>query len=91
MDRIEEEAIVEVLARTNEDFRREREAHRYYERILEELLRRTRLTSDEEIEKRKIQKLKLAGKDRMARMIADYRKQNSGFRNEMTSKGDGKS
>lgn len=73
-----DEAIVKILSRENEAFRRELEAHERYERILEEFNRRPHLTPDEEMERKKIQKLKLAGKDRMARMILAYRRQNAG-------------
>lgn len=70
-----EEAIAKVLAEQSDAFRHEVDAHRRYEEILEQLVRRPRLSADEEIEKKKIQKLKLAGKDRMARMILAYRKE----------------
>ncbi len=69
-----DEAIAKILMKESEEFRREMEAHQRYERILEELNRRPHLTPDEEMERKKIQKLKLAGKDRMARMILAYRK-----------------
>ncbi len=68
-----EEDIVKALSKESEAFRREMEAHQRYEAILEELNRRRHLTPDEEMERKKIQKLKLAGKDRMARMIQMYR------------------
>lgn len=71
-----EEAIAEVLALESEVFRRDWEAHRRYEEILEQLARRSHLSAEEELEKKKIQKLKLAGKDRMVRMILSYRKRN---------------
>ncbi|GAB4259694.1 MULTISPECIES: DUF465 domain-containing protein [Deferrisoma] len=69
-----DEAIAKILMKESEEFRREMEAHQRYERILEELNRRPHLTPEEEMERKKIQKLKLAGKDRMARMILAYRK-----------------
>ncbi|RMG88236.1 MAG: DUF465 domain-containing protein [Candidatus Dadabacteria bacterium] len=69
-----DEAIAKILVKESEEFRREMEAHQRYERILEELNRRPHLTPEEEMERKKIQKLKLAGKDRMARMILAYRK-----------------
>lgn len=68
-----DEPIVKSLLRANEEFRREMDAHQRYEKILAEFNRRPHLTPDEEMERRKIQKLKLAGKDRMARMIHEYR------------------
>jgi hypothetical protein len=75
-----DEAIAKVLMKENEDFRREMEAHQRYEKILEEFQRRPHLTADEEVEKRKVQKLKLAGKDRMARMILAFRREHPELR-----------
>ncbi len=68
-----DEPIVKSLLKANEEFRREMEAHQRYEKILAEFNRRPHLTPDEEMERRKIQKLKLAGKDRMARMIHEQK------------------
>ena len=68
-----DEPIIKSLLKHNEAFRREHETHQRYEKILEEFNRRPHLTTDEELERRKVQKLKLAGKDRMARMIFEYR------------------
>ena len=70
-----DEVIARVLSGESEEFRRELEAHQRYEKVLEELARRPHLGPEDEIEKRKVQKLKLAGKDRMARMILSYRRQ----------------
>ena len=66
--------IVRALLKENEEFRREKEAHQRYEKILAEFNRRPHLTPDEEMERKKIQKLKLAGKDRMERMILVYKR-----------------
>lgn len=70
-----DEEIAKILRKDSEAFRREMETHQRYEAILEEFNRRPHLTADEEMERKKIQKLKLAGKDRMARMIDAYRAQ----------------
>jgi len=66
--------IVRALLKENEEFRRENEAHQRYEKILAEFNRRPHLAPDEEMERKKIQKLKLAGKDRMERMILSYKR-----------------
>jgi uncharacterized protein YdcH (DUF465 family) len=68
------DAVVQALLAENEAFRREKEAHQRFEKLLEELARRPHLTPDEEMERKKIQKLKLAAKDRMERMIVAYRR-----------------
>ncbi|GAB4261147.1 MAG: hypothetical protein Kow0092_10510 [Deferrisomatales bacterium] len=69
-----DEPIAKILMKENESFRREMEAHQRYEKILQEFNRRPHLTPDEEMERRKVQKLKLVGKDKMVRMIEAYRK-----------------
>ena len=71
-----DEPIIKSLLKENEEFRREHETHQRYEKLLEEFNRRPHLTTDEELERKKVQKLKLAGKDRMARLIFEYRKAN---------------
>ena len=76
------EAIAKLLAKESEEFRQEMEAHRRYERILEEYNRRPHLSTDEEVERKKIQKLKLVKKDRMARMVQAFRKQHPEFEGE---------
>lgn len=70
-----DESVAKILLRESEEFRREMEAHQRYERLLEGFNRRPHLTPDEEMERRKVQKLKLVGKDRMARMILAYRRE----------------
>ena len=49
------------------------EQHAHYEKILEEFNRRVYLTPEEEIEKKKIQKMKLLGKDKIQEILARYR------------------
>lgn len=69
-----DEPIIKALLKENEEFRREHDTHQRYEKLLEEFNRRPHLATDEELERKKVQKLKLAGKDRMARMIFEYRR-----------------
>lgn len=70
--------IIQCLLQENEAFRQEYATHQRYEQLLEEFNRRPHLTTDEELERRKLQKLKLAGKDRMARMIFEYGREHPG-------------
>ena len=49
------------------------ENHLEYERQLEEFNRRAYLTAEETVERRRIQKLKLAGRDRIEQILAQYR------------------
>jgi len=47
--------------------------HEEFERRLEEFNRRPYLTSEETMEKKRLQKLKLAGRDRIEQILAKYR------------------
>jgi uncharacterized protein len=70
-----EDAIVEQLRRTNTEFRELEESHHRLDLELNELQRRHVLTPNEEIEKKRIQKEKLATKDRLAEFIRLHRDQ----------------
>ena len=60
------EPVAKKLVAENEDYRRLWAQHQRYEEQLAELDRLHHLLPDQELERRTIQKLKLAGKDRMA-------------------------
>jgi hypothetical protein len=66
-----EEQVAEKLLAENEAFRRLRAEHQRYERQLADLDRLQHLSPDQELERRTIQKLKLAGKDRMAAIVRE--------------------
>jgi uncharacterized protein YdcH (DUF465 family) len=70
-----EDAIVEQLRRTNTEFRELEESHHRLDLELNELQKRHVLTPNEEIEKKRIQKEKLATKDRLAEFIRMRRDQ----------------
>ncbi|MFN3480567.1 MAG: DUF465 domain-containing protein [Thermodesulfovibrionales bacterium] len=72
-----EEEIVEILKRENEEFKRLSEEHRNLDNMLTEIDRKPYLTAEEEIERKRIQKLKLNKKDRMAELIREYKKKHS--------------
>lgn len=61
-----DEPVVKRLLAENEVYQRLRAQHERYERQLADLDRLPHLQPDQELERRTIQKLKLAGKDRMA-------------------------
>lgn len=71
---MKEEEIVEILKRENEEFKRLAEEHRSLDNMLTEMDRKPYLTAEEEIERKRIQKLKLNKKDRMAELIREYKK-----------------
>lgn len=68
-----DQALVQELFDNNPRFRMLFEEHRLLEKELAELEDRPFLTPDEELEKKKMQKLKLAGKDEMERILTSQR------------------
>ena len=69
----EENALIEHLKQTNPEFRQLMEEHLQYERQLEEFNNLRYLTSAQEIEKKRVQKTKLRGKDRMAEILKEHK------------------
>ena len=70
-----EEAIVDQLRQTNTEFRELEASHHRLDVELNELQKRHVLTPTEELEKKRIQKEKLAKKDRLAELIRLSREQ----------------
>jgi uncharacterized protein YdcH (DUF465 family) len=68
-----DEALISQLVETDGDLRRCWSEHVEFERLLEDLNRRIYLTPAEELERKRLQKLKLAGRDEMERILAKYR------------------
>ena len=72
MEKKDEELIESLLDREPE-LRRYYEEHVTLERQLGEFQQKVYLTPDEELQKKKLQKLKLAGKDRIMEILARFR------------------
>lgn len=68
MERREEELIRQYLNHDNE-LRALYQEHQEFKRRLEDFRTKIHLTTEEEIEKKRIQKLKLASKDRMMEIL----------------------
>lgn len=68
-----EEALIRSLMETDPELRRHYEEHLELERRLADLRQKPFLTTEEEIEQKRIQKQKLAGKDRMMEILARHR------------------
>jgi uncharacterized protein YdcH (DUF465 family) len=66
--------VVRVLKRENAEFRKVEEEHRILDEKIAEIDRKLYLTTEEEIEKKKLQKQKLVKKDRIAELIREYKK-----------------
>ena len=65
--------LIQRLSEENPRFRKLHEEHILFEKQLQELDDRTYLTPDEDLERKKIQKLKLAGKDEMESILREHR------------------
>lgn len=74
---MKDEEIIALLRKENEEFRKLDEEHKRFEVILTEIDRKVYLTTEEELERKRIQKLKLSGKDRMAELIREHKKSHS--------------
>jgi hypothetical protein len=70
---LKDHEIAEILRKESEEFRRLEEEHRRLDETLARIDKKRFLTTDEEIERKKIQKQKLRNKDLMAEMIRKYR------------------
>lgn len=65
--------LIQRLSEENPRFRKLHEEHLLFEKQLQELDDRSYLSPEEDLERKKIQKLKLAGKDEMESILRDYR------------------
>jgi uncharacterized protein YdcH (DUF465 family) len=72
MESREEQAIVSLLDKDSE-LKKYYEEHKELERKLLEFHHKHHLSPDEEVEMKKLQKLKLAGKDRIMEILGRYR------------------
>jgi hypothetical protein len=69
-----DELLIERFIEQDGDLKKHVEDHRKLESALEDFNRRIYLTPQEEFEKKNLQKLKLASKDRIYAILAKYRK-----------------
>jgi uncharacterized protein YdcH (DUF465 family) len=68
-----DQALIQKLCEENPRFRLLYEEHVLFEKQLRALDDRVYLTPEEEMDRRRMQKLKLAGKDEMETILRDYR------------------
>jgi uncharacterized protein YdcH (DUF465 family) len=57
------------------ELKRYMDEHAEFERLLEEYNRRPYLTAEESLERKRLQKMKLAGRDKIEQILAKYRKE----------------
>ena len=72
MEKWDEELVARLLPRS-EELRQYIEEHQRYEEQLKKFSQRPYLTTEEEMEKKRIQKLKLAGRDKIEAILAKHR------------------
>jgi uncharacterized protein len=73
----DEMELIESLKKESKEFSQLMKEHKEFEERLEELNKLKYLTPEQEVEKKKIQKLKLKGKDRMNEIITSFRSGNN--------------
>jgi uncharacterized protein YdcH (DUF465 family) len=69
--------LIEQLWDRDPELKKYVEEHRDYEKRLDEFNRRPYLTTAETIERKRLQKLKLAGRDRIEQILARHRQKES--------------
>jgi uncharacterized protein YdcH (DUF465 family) len=65
--------LIEELAPRNEELARLWDEHLGIEKTLAELDKRLYLSGEEQVERKRLQKQKLAGRDRIETILADFR------------------
>jgi uncharacterized protein YdcH (DUF465 family) len=68
-----DQGLIQRLSEENPRFRKLHEEHILFEKKLQEYDDMTYLSDEEDIERKKIQKLKLAGKDEMESILKGFR------------------
>jgi hypothetical protein len=68
-----DEALIERLARENEEFSKARQAHSELAKQIDDLEKKAFLTPQDEIEVKMLKKKKLAYKDRMEQILVQHR------------------
>jgi uncharacterized protein YdcH (DUF465 family) len=66
-------ALIKTWIQQDEELKQRVDEHEEYERRLEEFNRRPYLTAEETLERKRLQKLKLAGRDKIEQILAKYR------------------
>lgn len=69
-----ENDVIEMLKKESEEFRKVEEEHRILDEQIIEIDKKLHLTTEEEVERKKLQKQKLVKKDRLAELIREYKK-----------------
>jgi len=70
---VTDQNLIQRLSEENPRFRKLHEEHVLFEKKLQEYEEQAYLSEAADIERKKVQKLKLAGKDEMEAMLRDFR------------------
>lgn len=73
----DEQELIRKLKDEDQEFAKLWEEHEHFENKLEEYTKMRYLTTEQELDKKRIQKLKLLGKDRMAEIIRKHKTTNA--------------
>ena len=68
-----DQELIQRLSEENPRFRKLHEEHILFEKKLQEYEEMTYLSEDEDLEMKKIKKLKLAGKEEMEEILSEFR------------------
>ena len=71
---MKDEEIIQLLLKENEEFKKLEQDHKNLKGMLAEIDKKVYLSPEEEMERKKIQKLKLSKKDKMAELVREYKK-----------------
>lgn len=66
-------ALIRTWVNQDQELKQHMDEHEEFERRLEEFNRRPYLTAEETLERKRLQKLKLAGRDKIEQILAKYR------------------
>lgn len=69
-----EKGIIDLLVKEDEEFKKLVDEHRELDRQIQELDSRVYLLPEEKIERKKLSKMKLSKKDKIAKIVSDYKK-----------------
>jgi hypothetical protein len=69
-----DDEIIERLVKEDEEFKQLVEEHRELDRKIQELDSKPYLIPAEKVERKRLSKLKLAKKDKIAKIVSEYRK-----------------
>ena len=71
---MKDEEVIQLLLKESEEFKKLEQDHKNLKGMLAEIDKKVYLSPEEEMERKKIQKLKLSKKDKMAELVREYKK-----------------